>query len=126
MTISQMVKIAHDNAVEKGFHDKRMEVGTMIALVHSELSEALEAHRTGKFLPPGMVASLLRYADGDDYAMTKGQFEVSCKSTFEDELADTVIRIADMCGLLGINLEAHIKAKMRFNAKRPKLHGKKY
>jgi NTP pyrophosphatase (non-canonical NTP hydrolase) len=126
MTISKLVQEAHDNARRKGFHKKESEIGTLIALIHSELSEALEAHRTGRFINKDVSPMLLRYADGDEYSMSKAAFETTVKNTFEDELADAVIRIADVCGLLGINLEAHIKAKMRYNHGRPKLHGKRY
>jgi len=45
MNISEMVKLAHQNAKQKGFWDEPREVGTMLALIHSEVSEALEAHR---------------------------------------------------------------------------------
>ncbi len=68
----------------------------MIALVHSELSEALEADRNG------------------DAAMVA------------EELADTVIRILDMCGGLEIDLEHEIVRKMKTNEGRPKKHGKRY
>ena len=37
-----------------------------------------------------------------------------------------VIRIADLCGYLNIDLESHIKAKMRYNESRPYKHGKEY
>lgn len=41
------------------------------------------------------------------------------------ELADVVIRIADMCGLYGIDLEAAIIEKMAYNKSRPYRHGGK-
>jgi NTP pyrophosphatase (non-canonical NTP hydrolase) len=53
-------------------------------------------------------------------------FAKDVKDTFEDELADAVIRIADLCGYLNIDLESHIKAKMRYNETRPHKHGKEY
>ena len=46
--------------------------------------------------------------------------------TFEDELADTAIRLFDLCGGLGIDLEKQIEWKMSFNKTREKLHGKAY
>lgn len=96
MKITELVTKAHANAVNKGFWDHPREVGTMIALVHSELSEALEADR---------------HNDADNFA---------------EELADVVIRIADMAGGMGINLEQAIVDKMEINAGRAQLHGKAY
>lgn len=57
----------------------------------------------------------------------KVRFEKDVKNTFEDELADTAIRIFDLAFEMGINLEWHIRQKIRYNAMRPKMHGgKKY
>lgn len=96
MTINEMVKRAHENAQVHGFYDNPPELGTMIALMHSELSEALEA---------------LRKDDEEDFAV---------------ELADAVIRIADLCGYCDIDLEEVIEEKMKYNETRPYKHGKKF
>jgi NTP pyrophosphatase (non-canonical NTP hydrolase) len=48
------------------------------------------------------------------------------KDTFEDELADAAIRIFDLAHSKGIDLQKHIEAKMRYNATREHMHGKKY
>lgn len=54
-------------------------------------------------------------------------FKIYIKDTFEDEIADAVIRCLDMSAHLGFDLEAHILAKMRYNTLRPIMHGgKKY
>lgn len=97
MTIRELVETAHQAAVEKGFYDKPREFGTAVALMHSELSEALEAHRTGQSL-----------------------------EAVAEEFADVVIRVADTCGYLGIDLEEAIALKIERNRSRPRCHGKKY
>ena len=53
-------------------------------------------------------------------------FEALVKDSVEDEIADAFIRLFDLCGFYGIDIEAHIKAKMAYNATRPAKHGKKY
>jgi NTP pyrophosphatase (non-canonical NTP hydrolase) len=76
-----------------------------LCLIHSEVSEALEAYR-----------------DGDnDLRFTEGGKPEGIPS----ELADIVIRVADMAAYLGIDLDAAIKAKMAYNATRPHKHGRK-
>ena len=129
MTITELVEKSHANAVDKGFYgdDGKQErnFGELIALVHSELSESLEAHREGhdcKVDPLYYVSP----NDWDNKELWKTSFENDIKDTTADELSDAVIRIADMAGYLGINIEAHSKAKMAYNATREKLHGKRY
>jgi NTP pyrophosphatase (non-canonical NTP hydrolase) len=115
LTISQLVATAHGMAVEKGWHEVTDEVtevtpdrfGALVALVHSEASEALEAYReTGKAT--------------ESTLSPKGKPE-----GVPSELADIVIRVADICGLLGIDLEAAVKSKIAYNATRPRRHGGK-
>lgn len=52
------------------------------------------------------------------------------KDTFEDEISDVWIRLADLCGKLekeyGINWEWQIKKKMTYNKKRKYKHGKSF
>lgn len=69
-----------------------------IALMHSELSEALEA---------------LRQTDQN-------------KNNVAEELADCCIRIFDYCAAFEIDLEKEINKKMKINAKRPLKHNKKF
>ena len=105
MTLTELVKLAHENAKDKGFWDQPPEIGTSIALIHSELSEALEAVRTGKWS---------YYADN------------TALEGVDIELADAVIRIADLCGYLCIDLEEVVKIKMAYNKTRPRKHGKAF
>ena len=78
--------------------------GEMIALIHSELSEALEAVRHGN--PPSE--------------------HIPDFSGEEEEMADAVIRIMDYCAGHGLRLGEAIHAKYHFNVNRPKMHGKKF
>jgi len=117
----------HANAVKKGWWEKDRNMGEMLALVHSEVSEALEADRNAKYAdwmydtPP--IISVESYKDGE----FKETFEKYVKNTFEDELADVVIRVLDIAHSRGFDLEWHIVNKMRYNTMRPYKHGgKKY
>lgn len=67
-----------------------------LCLTHSEVSEAMEGHRKGL---------------KDDKLPHRDMLEV--------ELADAVIRIADLAGALGLDLGGAIAEKMAFNAVRP-------
>lgn len=70
-------------------------VAEKLCLIHSEVSEAMEGHRKGLM---------------DD--------KLPHRSAIEVELADAVIRIADLCGALGLDLGGAIAEKMAFNASR--------
>jgi len=101
MTVSRWILKCHQAARKKGFWDKERNVGETLMLVVSELGEAIEAHRTGAF-------------------------GIGQKDTFEDEIADAVIRLFDLCGGLEIDLEKQMEWKMAFNEKREVRHGKAY
>jgi hypothetical protein len=58
--------------------------------------------------------------------VTKEFYETHIRGTVEEELADGVIRMADIAGIYGIDLDWHVAAKMAYNRTRPYLHGKKY
>lgn len=71
-------------------------VAEKLCLIHSEISEGMEGHRKGKM---------------DDHLPHRTMLEV--------ELADAVIRIADLAGVLGLDLGGAIAEKMAYNARRP-------
>lgn len=111
-TINELVKESHDRAKRKGWYDGESadrNVPEMLALIHSEISEALEAYREG---------SMLVYRHHGEL----GEFK---PDGFPIELADAVIRIADLCGYLGIDLEKAIRIKSDFNETREHRHGGK-
>lgn len=105
MNLNELVEKAHETAVKHGFWEPAPEIGTSIALIHSELSEALEEVRAGR---PNI------YFNGDK------------PEGVGPELADAAIRIGDLCGHLGINLDEMVRIKMKYNDGRPYKHGKKF
>lgn len=105
-SFNALASAIHDWAVRKGFWEvgRDRNDGEMIALMHSELSEALEALRHGN--PP------------DD--------KVPEFSGAEAEMADTIIRIMDTANARGWRVAEAIIAKMSFNEGRPYKHGKNF
>lgn len=93
-------------AQEKGFWGDGIHrnKGEMIALMHSELSEALEAVRSGN----------------------PQSEKIPDFSNLEEELADCVIRIMDMGTGFGLRLPEAILAKMKYNDQRPHKHGREF
>lgn len=136
MDIKELVEKAHETAVQHGFWEPAPELGTSIALIHSELSEVLEEARAGK--PANENYYECRRKDGKVYAcqgcvsacLASKFFREACGYAkpcgIPSELADAVIRIADLAGALGIDLDAAIGEKMAFNENRPYKHGKRF
>ncbi len=125
LSVFELVNEAHANAVKHGFWDTPPEFGTSIALIHSELSEALEEVRAGNRIRPGDEIPAVYYSGGG-YVATKPTAICKKPEGYATELADAVIRIADLCGYMGIDLEAVIREKMGYNATREKMHGKNF
>lgn len=100
----EVAKLAHKNAEEKGFHETKRSFGESVALMHAELSEALEADRHGD--PP------------DNH--------IPEFSGREAELADTLIRIFDEMIERKLRVPEAVIRKMIYNKTRPYKHGKKF
>jgi len=93
----------HELAKEKGWWDKPRNFGELIALTHSELSEALEASRQDFNKPSAKIPGF---------------------TEIEEELADVYIRILDMATHYNLKLGEAVLAKLDYNAGRPHRHGK--
>lgn len=125
MTITNLVEQAHANATKHGFWEPAPEFGTAIALIHAELSEALEEMRAGNKIRPGDPVPL-KYYSGGGYVATAPTKCCVKPEGIAVELADAVIWIADLCGHMGINLEAVITEKLAYNEGRPYKNGKQF
>jgi NTP pyrophosphatase (non-canonical NTP hydrolase) len=132
--MEQLIKKAHEVAKEKGFWETERNVPEMLMLVVSELAEALEALRKDHYADKAIVKDLhddieINKHDDEFNIMSgpwKAGFEKNIKSSFEDEIADVAIRLFDLCGGLGIDLQKHIELKMMYNSMRGYKHGKKF
>lgn len=122
--------------VNAGFTDSN--VAQRLMLTASEIFEAFEAYRQDHY-------ALTKYENGNARNDLKsilaphetGKLDVSkeywfylfgenVKDSFEDELADTLIRLLALCGERGIDIERHIYLKALYNELRVELKGQSY
>jgi len=108
MEINELIQKSYETAKAKGWHDEPRSFGDLIALAHSELSEALEDFRNG-------------HSPTEIYYEKLG--EKPCGVPIE--IADVVIRLADLCGRYGIDLDTALSIKMDYNETRSHRHGGK-
>lgn len=118
MTLNELCRAAHENAKAKGWWDEDRSPLEIYALVHSEISEAVEHVRLGN--PPIVY--------GGKFTVVDGEYVIHDHDAKPDgeliEIADAIIRLADYCGLRGWDLEEAVKLKMEYNKTRPHKHGK--
>lgn len=133
MNVNEWVKEIHRNAVEHGWWDEDRTLAEIIALCHSELSEALEEDRKGNPMVyyvcenNGLPCEELKCMDYDPDDHDCEIFKLNPKPEgIATEMADCVIRIFDWAGKMGIDLERIIREKHEYNRTRPYKHGKRY
>ncbi len=144
--LNELSKQIYEGNKLRGFDVSKENIGQTLMLVVSELAEALEADRNEKY------CDLMRYYEKrqdefifkhkqetdpmfyprspelvlTDAEIEKQTFEHHVKDTFEDEIADAVIRLLDLCAAFEIDIEKHIDLKLRYNSTREFKHGKRY
>lgn len=94
-SLESLIKEAREIANSKGFHVTWENTPTYLMLTVTELAEAMEAWRD------------------DDL------------EAFQEEVADTLIRIFHLCGDLGLKIAEAVKRKMEVNRTRSYRHGRR-
>ena len=105
-SISALCTRAYENSKKHGFWEQKKNFSEVIALMHTELSEAYEEYRNKKWY-------------NETYYEENGK-----PCGIPSELADVVIRVFDFCGGMDIDLEKIILEKMEYNETRPYKHNK--
>lgn len=104
LSVPDLVRVSVALRKAKGFRTTTRTVLGKLCLVHSEVSEAAECVRDSQW-------DMTRAPSGKPEG-------------FVVELADAVIRLADIAGSLALDLDAALREKLRYNATRPYRHGK--
>ena len=94
MNYNKLAEEAHENAVKHGFWETKVSNEHCLMLVITEIAEMVEAHRVSRKASTAAYNEMLNKQIG---------FECFIKNTMEDEMADIVIRLADLAGALGVN-----------------------
>jgi NTP pyrophosphatase (non-canonical NTP hydrolase) len=144
MNIDELKKKSHEIAVEKGFwqdyeivnkqqSDKEKQIfkdlfiSQKLLLMISELTESMESLRkTRRYEGDDNLITDLCNQSEENPQLFQMRFIHHVKDTFEDELADTFIRLADLCEKMNIDIDSFIKMKMSYNSMRPEKHDKNF
>lgn len=143
MVLSELQRQCFATAVEKGWwpledggsgkwevNMVQVNIPEKLMLMVTELGEAMEHYRSAV----GMKEPVYLVPETGDF-LTAAEVKVASDNIrqlaspkpdgFVVEIADTVIRIFDLMGAMGVDLEHAIAVKMAYNKTRPYRHGNK-
>lgn len=105
--LNKLTYECYQNAVSHGFYENtQLNLGEKLMLIVTELSEGFEGVRKDGFDRP------------DEHCPTFSNFEI--------EIADTFIRLFDLCGAFNLRIGEAVLAKHEYNKGRPHKHGKAF
>ena len=128
MSLNALAAHIYEGNKAKGFWDGGWEAKNFaeaLMLVTSELSEALEAYRTGlnvndpNIVGDYVIAKIAGKGDKDNYIQ-------NVKGSVGEEIADAIIRLLDISAGYELDIDFHVEAKLAYNATREHKHGKKF
>lgn len=102
-SLNYLSGLVHGIAVSKGWYTTARQAPELLCLIHSEVSECLEAYR-----------------DGDKMSEKLPSYRETTV-----ELADIIIRVLDMAAYYGMDIGGAVMAKVHYNESRPQRHGGK-
>ena len=109
MDLNYLKNKAYQIAKDHGWHDENHSCEHWTMLILTEVSEAVQADREGKYADLEQFKANFKdmaSAFDNDKAFVMS-FEMWIKNTLEDELADICIRTLDMAGVYGMNLSVY-------------------
>lgn len=121
MSLKELADAVHENAVAHGWWEEERDTAEVFALIHSELSEALEEYRNGRptLYYPCNAGGVCCEEDGSAHCGSRpynpNNPEAPCSAQSKKpegiavELADCVIRILDFCGKEQIDIDDELK-----------------
>jgi len=115
MGINELIESAHRNAKNKGFWEDW----------HQAISTGVATERIRKNMQNNAIGNRLMLISGE-VSEAHEALRKKDSANFAEELADIVIRVADLCGGLNIDLEQEVIKKMKINESRPYKHGKEF
>lgn len=105
MNLNKLRDKAYKCAVAHGWHDENLSDEHFLCLVISELMEAVEADRKGMHANRANFEYYMKQRKRDDGEFMYA-FKQDIKDSVEDELADACIRMLDLAGLRGYDLDS--------------------
>ena len=108
MNLNELRDRAYKTACDHGFHDEELSNEHCLCLVISELMEAVEADRKGRFAKVPVDKKGTIFDERTFHYQNKyfaENFETYIKDCVEDELADACIRLLDLAGLRNISID---------------------